>query len=70
MTTADQLHAEGYARGVALGRAKALLQLVTHKSGWPPSHIIDTVFNADQEQMSAWLGRILTAKTMKDMSGD
>ncbi|WP_040741759.1 Rpn family recombination-promoting nuclease/putative transposase [Nocardia tenerifensis] len=73
MTTADQLRAEGEARGraegEARGRAEVLLELLASRFGSVPRRIVDAVCNADQEQMRLWSRRILTAGSLDEIFG-
>jgi hypothetical protein len=63
VTTAEMLRAEGVARG----RAKALMQVLTLKFGPLPPATFDTVHAATTEQLEIWTARVLTADTLEEV---
>ncbi|MEU6558800.1 Rpn family recombination-promoting nuclease/putative transposase [Nocardia nova] len=61
MTVADELRAEGEARG--------LLRLLTHKFGELPTSLVSTVHNASLDDLERWSLRILTADSLQEVFG-
>ncbi|AHH16844.1 hypothetical protein NONO_c20440 [Nocardia nova SH22a] len=61
MTVADELRAEGEARG--------LLRLLTHKFGELPASLVSTVHNASLDDLERWSLRILTADNLQEVFG-
>ncbi|RBO90141.1 Rpn family recombination-promoting nuclease/putative transposase [Nocardia puris] len=66
MTTAEQLRAEGEARGAARARAEMLIVLLAEKFGTLPNSAIERVRTADADRLHTWARRILTANTLHD----
>ncbi|AHH16372.1 hypothetical protein NONO_c15710 [Nocardia nova SH22a] len=64
MTTAEQLRAEGEARGQTKWQAKLLLRQLTVKFGPLPDHVIDRVRAGNPAELETWAERILTATTL------
>ena len=63
VTTAEMLRAEG----VALGRAEALVQLLTLKFGQLPQAALDTVHAASTDHLETWTARVLTTDTLDEV---
>ncbi|RBO90142.1 hypothetical protein [Nocardia puris] len=78
MTTAEQLRAEGEARGEARGRAEGeargaararaemLIVLLAEKFGTLPNSAIERVHAADADRLRTWTLKILTASTLDE----
>ncbi|MBO0855971.1 MAG: Rpn family recombination-promoting nuclease/putative transposase [Nocardia sp.] len=66
MTTAEQLRAEGRAKGVTEGQVKTLLRQLTLKFGPLPDKVIHRVETGNADQFEAWTERILTANTLDE----
>lgn len=67
MTTAEQLRAEGEAKGRTQGRVDALVQQLTLKFGPLDAAVLDTVYTATSDQLEAWTARVLTADTLDEV---
>ncbi|WP_147404122.1 hypothetical protein [Nocardia panacis] len=74
MTTAEQLLAQGYAKGFAKsyseGRFETLTELPASEFGDLPQHFISKLDNADIEQLERWVDRIMTATSLEDFFTD
>jgi hypothetical protein len=63
MTIAEELRAEGEARG----RADTLAQLLTLKFGALPTNARTMLRTASTEQLTRWTERVLTATTLDEI---
>ncbi|MFC4123912.1 hypothetical protein [Nocardia rhizosphaerae] len=63
MTTANRLRTEGRAEG----QVEVLMQLMAEKFGPLPARVVDAMRGANQDQLSVWTGRLLSAKTLDDL---
>jgi Rod binding domain-containing protein len=63
VTIAEQLRAEGFAKGHARGLADALLKQMTLKFGALSSGHAARIAAASEAQLDLWIERILTAST-------
>ncbi|MEV0761139.1 hypothetical protein [Nocardia sp. NPDC050435] len=72
MTTSDRLRAEGYAegraRGIVIGQARAraecLTEQLTFKFGPLSPHVLATIRAGTADEQQAWMQRLLTATTL------
>jgi hypothetical protein len=69
MTIADQLRAEGRAEGEAKGRSQTLVKLMTLKFGALSAEHAAVIEAATEQQLDAYINRILTAPTPDDVLG-
>jgi len=67
VTTAERLRAEGRAEGRVEGEARALLTLLAAKFETLPAAVVDRVNSADTDELEAWVPRVLTATTLKEI---
>ncbi|MCP9624627.1 Rpn family recombination-promoting nuclease/putative transposase [Nocardia otitidiscaviarum] len=64
VTAAEQLRAEGEARGAARGRAELLFEQLTLKFGPLAAEVESTVRGADSARLRVWAARVLTADSI------
>ncbi|MFF0501306.1 DUF4351 domain-containing protein [Nocardia aobensis] len=66
MTTAEQLRAEGEARGRTKWQAELLLRQLTVKFGHLPADVVDRVQAGDAAELETWAERVVTATTLDE----
>ena len=67
MTTAEMLRTEGRTEGEALGRAEALVQVLTVKFGTLPEGVPAKVRTASSTQVQEWTARAVTAEKLDEV---
>ncbi|GAB2533295.1 Rpn family recombination-promoting nuclease/putative transposase [Nocardia heshunensis] len=67
MTTAEQLRAEGEARGETRGRADSLIEQLGLKFGELSADTTSIIRAGDLQQLRTWAAKVLTADTLEDV---
>ncbi|MGI5220495.1 hypothetical protein [Nocardia sp. CA-290969] len=69
MTTAEQLRAEGQARGQVKGQARILLRQLALKFGPLPDGVAERVEAGEPAEFEMWSERVLTANSLEEFFG-